>query len=47
MSLETGSNIRTNLTFIPQVQSKEEISVHKVRATNLLVDKLLCVTLDK
>ena len=31
MSFETGSNIRTGLSFIPQIQSKEEISPHAVR----------------
>ena len=31
MSREIGSNIRTNLSFIPQVQSKEEINPHAVR----------------
>lgn len=31
MSREIGSNIKTNLSFIPQVQSKEEINPHAVR----------------
>ena len=31
MSFETGSSIRTGLSFIPQIQSKEEISPHAVR----------------